>query len=93
MELDGGADCRTCENTKNLCTVNSCILWHMNYYISIFFFFFKFWPCHKACRRILVPQPGIEPESQQGKHRVLTAGPLGNFLSNLKIKGGKRESA
>ena len=35
--------------------------------------------CHSAYG-ILVPQPGIEPEPQQWKHWVLTAGPQGNSL-------------
>ena len=36
-------------------------------------FLFIFWPCPKA-RRILAPQPGIEPVPLHWKHRVLTTG-------------------
>ena len=46
-------------------------------WISLFFFFF--WPHHAACR-ILVSGPGIEPGPHQWKSRLLTTGPLGNFL-------------
>ena len=56
-------------------------------------FFCLFWPCHEAYRRMLVPQPGIGPDSQQGKHQVITTGLLGNSLSNLKNEGGTREPA
>ena len=40
-------------------------------------FLFCLWPCHAACG-ILVPQPGTERRSWQGKHHVRTTGPLGN---------------
>ena len=42
-------------------------------------FFFLFWLYRMACG-ILVPQPGLNLCPQQRKHRVLTAGPPGNFL-------------
>ena len=43
------------------------------------FFFFTFWPPTLRCV-IFVPWPGIEPELQHWKHRVLTTGPLGKSL-------------
>ena len=44
-----------------------------------------FWLCRTAYG-ILVPRPGIEPESLAVKARVLTTGPPGNSLSFLILE-------
>ena len=49
-----------------------------------YFAHFFFWLCHLACK-ILVPQPGIEPEPWQWKCWVLTPGPPGNSLESLTL--------
>ena len=54
-------------------------------FIYLFIIFF-FWPCHTVCW-ILVPWPGIEPEPQQWKHRILTTGlPVNSQSVILRIR-------
>ena len=48
-------------------------------YISFYFICFIFWPSLEDLR-ILVPQPGLEPQPCQWKHRDLSTGLPGNFL-------------
>ena len=63
---------------------------------------FFFWPCHMA-RGILLPRPGMEPVSLQGKHGVPATGQPGNSLlwrlsdywidkSNSEINGANKHS-
>ena len=60
--------------------------------VLLFFSFFMFWfLCHELCG-ILAPQPGIKLTVPALGGKVLTTGPLGNFLENFvlyKIKGFK----
>ena len=55
----------------------TCFLWH-----SLLKTLFFIW-LHSMTWGILVPQPRIEPGTQQRKHQVLTTGPPGNSLPSF----------